>query len=98
LKFEEERDIGTALQCYMNHYNVSEEKAMVKVREITEDAWNDFNEEWIKSTVPREILSRLLGFAQLSDVCYKEDIDGYTKPDKLLKPHIIATLVDPVII
>ena len=83
----------------MNNYNVQEEEAMVKFEEIVEDAWKDFNEEWIKPTiVPREILARFLGLAQLSDVFYKHDIDGYTDPVNLVKPDIIGTLVNPITI
>ncbi|KAL3528227.1 hypothetical protein ACH5RR_012883 [Cinchona calisaya] len=89
---------ATGIECYMKHYNVSEQEALEKFEEIAEDAWKDINEEFLipSATMPREILMRFLNIARVVDVFYKHREDGFTNPHKVLKPSIIALLVDPV--
>ncbi|KAL3537129.1 hypothetical protein ACH5RR_000495 [Cinchona calisaya] len=91
---------ATGIECYMKHYNVSEQEALEKFGEIAEDAWKDINEEFLKprTAMPREILMRFLNIARVVDVFYKHREDGFTNPHKVLKPSIIALLVDPAIV
>ncbi|KAH6823653.1 hypothetical protein C2S53_000598 [Perilla frutescens var. hirtella] len=49
-----------------------------------------------KSIPSDDILMRILNFARMIDVGYKGSEDGYTEPEKVLKPHIIALFVDPI--
>ncbi|PIN19320.1 Viridiflorene synthase [Handroanthus impetiginosus] len=83
------------IECYMNEYGVSEEEAMKEFRNIAENAWKDMNEEFVKDNgVSMEIMKRVVNLARLSDVIYKHNQDGYTEPEKVLKPFIIGLLVN----
>ncbi|XP_060167416.1 viridiflorene synthase [Lycium barbarum] len=89
--------IATGIECYMRDYDVSTEVAMDKFQEMAEIAWKDMNEEILRPTpVSTEILTRILNLARNIDVIYKHNQDGYTHPEKVLKPHIVAVLVDSI--
>ncbi|NP_001307945.1 alpha-humulene_(-)-(E)-beta-caryophyllene synthase [Solanum lycopersicum] len=89
--------IATGIECYMRDYGVSTEEAMEKFEEMAEIAWKDVNEGILRPTpVSTEILTRILNLARIIDVTYKHNQDGYTHPEKVLKPHIIALLVDSI--
>ncbi|KAI3454012.1 hypothetical protein Pfo_010675 [Paulownia fortunei] len=86
---------ATGIECYMNQYGVSEEEAMNEFKNIAENAWKDINEEFVKeNAVSTEIIKRVVNLARLIDVVYKHNQDGYTHPEKVLKPHINGLLVD----
>nr|QIQ55993.1 putative terpene synthase 1 [Eremophila drummondii] len=87
----------TGVECYMNDYGVSELEAMDEFSAIAENAWKDINDEFVKEkTVSPEILKRIVNLARLIDVVYKHNQDGYTHPERVLKPIITALLVDSV--
>ncbi|XP_060186327.1 vetispiradiene synthase 2-like [Lycium barbarum] len=89
--------IATGIECYMRDYGVSTEEAMVKFHEMAETAWKDVNEGILRpAPVSAEILTRILNLSRIIDVTYKHNQDGYTHPEKVLKPHIIALLVDSI--
>ncbi|KAH0726984.1 hypothetical protein KY284_002849 [Solanum tuberosum] len=89
--------IATGIECYMRDYGVSTEVAMDKFQEMAETAWKDVNEGILQPTpVSTKILTRILNLARIIDVTYKHNQDGYTHPEKVLKPHIIALLVDSI--
>ncbi|XP_049379109.1 vetispiradiene synthase 2-like [Solanum stenotomum] len=90
--------IATGIECYMRDYGVSTEEAMNKFQEMGETAWKDTNEGmlWPVHPVSTEILTRILNLVRIIDVTYKHNQDGYTHPEKVLKPHIIALLVDSI--
>ncbi|XP_016480628.2 vetispiradiene synthase 3 [Nicotiana tabacum] len=89
--------IETGIECYMRDYDVSTEEAMEKFQEMAEIAWKDVNEGILRPTpVSTKILTRILNLARIIDVTYKHNQDGYTHPEKVLKPHIIALLVDSI--
>ncbi|KAK6116877.1 hypothetical protein DH2020_049368 [Rehmannia glutinosa] len=85
----------TGIECYMNEYGVSEEEAMKEFNNIAENAWKDMNEEFVKTKdVSMEITKRIVNLARLIDVVYKHNQDGYTHPEKVLKPCINGLLVE----
>ncbi|PHT29877.1 5-epiaristolochene synthase [Capsicum baccatum] len=96
--YEVEKDRGqlsTGIECYMRDYSVSTKEAMAKFQEMGEWGWKDINEGMLRPTpIPMEFLSRILNLARLVDVTYKHNEDGYTHPEKVIKPHIIAMVVD----
>ncbi|CDP18842.1 unnamed protein product [Coffea canephora] len=95
-KFEKERGSGTAIECYMKDYNVSEEEAMEKFEEMCEDTWKVMNEECLRSTtIPREILKVILNLARTCEVVYKHRGDGFTD-QRRIEAHINAMLMDSV--
>ncbi|KAM3360323.1 hypothetical protein P3S68_020035 [Capsicum galapagoense] len=87
--------LSTGIECYMRDYSVSTKEAMAKFQEMGESGWKDINEGMLRPTpIPIEFLSRILNLARLVDVTYKHNEDGYTHPEKVIKPHIIAMVVD----
>ncbi|XP_011082247.2 vetispiradiene synthase 3 isoform X2 [Sesamum indicum] len=86
---------ATGIECYMKDYGVSEEEAMEEFKNIAENAWKDMNEECVKEkSVSMEVLKRVVNLSRLIDVVYKHNQDGYTHPEKVLKPLITGLLVD----
>ncbi|XP_019178967.1 PREDICTED: vetispiradiene synthase 3-like [Ipomoea nil] len=98
--FDVEKDRGqvtTGIECYMKEYGVSQEKAMEKFQELAELGLKDLNEGLIKPTpVSAEIFLRIVNLARIVFVTYQHNQDGYTHPENVLKPHIIALVVDPI--
>ncbi|CDP10867.1 unnamed protein product [Coffea canephora] len=95
-KLETQRG-GTGNECYMKHYNVSEQEAVDKFEEMIVEAWKDINEEWLRpTTVSREVLMPILSLARMEDVLYKYHEDGFTDPHKVIKDYIIELLMDPL--
>ncbi|MCD7459556.1 hypothetical protein HAX54_041292 [Datura stramonium] len=91
--------IVTGIECYKRDYGVTTEEAMTKFREMAETAWKDVNEGILRPTpVSMEFLARILNLTRLINIVYEYNQDGYTHPEKVLKHHIIALLVDPIII
>ncbi|KAL8479702.1 hypothetical protein ACS0TY_026578 [Phlomoides rotata] len=96
---EKERgQIATGIECYMKEKGVTKEEAMNKFSELATNAWKDTTEECLNPSSPysREIFYRILNFDRIVDVSYKDNQDGYTRPEKVLKPHIIALFVDEI--
>ncbi|PHT31582.1 5-epiaristolochene synthase [Capsicum baccatum] len=61
------------------------------------NTWKDVNEGTLKpAPATMEILTRIFNLARIIDVTYKHNQDDYTHPEKVLKPHIIALLVDSI--
>ncbi|XP_070031396.1 5-epi-aristolochene synthase-like isoform X3 [Nicotiana tomentosiformis] len=89
--------IATGIECYMRDYGVSTEEAMTKFQEMVDAAWKDVNEGILRPTpVSMELLYRILNIARIVDFTYKNNQDGYTNPEKVLKPHIITLLVESI--
>lgn len=81
----------------MRDNGATKEEAIAKFFEIATDAWKDINEECLRpSPHSRDVLMRILNLERIIDVTYKGNEDGYTQPEKVLKPHIIALFVDPI--
>ncbi|KAJ0103672.1 hypothetical protein Patl1_04408 [Pistacia atlantica] len=88
--------VASAVECYLNQHNVSEEDAVKLLGEQVEDAWKDTNEEFIKpAAVPMPLLERVLNLTRVGDLLYKED-DCYTN-SHLMKHHVASLLTDPVL-
>ncbi|CAA3011504.1 vetispiradiene synthase 2-like [Olea europaea subsp. europaea] len=95
---EKERgQIATGIESYMKENQVTKEVAVDKFFEMVTNAWKDINEEYMRPTSsPREILMRILNLERIIDVTYKGNEDGYTQPQKVLKPHITSLFIDPI--
>ncbi|CAH9100335.1 unnamed protein product [Cuscuta europaea] len=96
--FDVEKDRGqviTGIECYMNEHATSLDGAMRKFQELATVALKDLNEGILKHTpVSSDILWRIVNLARIVFVAYQHNQDGYTHPEKVLKPHIIALLVN----
>ncbi|KZV46531.1 viridiflorene synthase-like [Dorcoceras hygrometricum] len=90
----------TSVDCYMKQYAVSEEEALKKFLEVGEDMWMSMNKEWMKTDYSkrRHCVKPVLNYARVAILCYGSGVDGYTYPEQVLKPHILALLEDPLFI
>ncbi|XP_059309637.1 vetispiradiene synthase 3-like [Lycium ferocissimum] len=97
-KIEKEKgQLITGIECYMQENNLSVEEASAELSEIAENAWKDLNKECIKPTsMPAEILMRIVNLTRLIDVVYKNNQDGYSNPKNNVKSVIEALLVNPI--
>ncbi|XP_073143851.1 (-)-5-epieremophilene synthase STPS3-like isoform X2 [Henckelia pumila] len=87
---------STGIDCYMKDYGVTVEEAMDKIVEMATDAWKDINENFKKPfPCEKEVLSVILNITRVIDVIYKNNEDGYTHPEKVIKPLILAMYVQP---
>ncbi|KAL3828355.1 hypothetical protein ACJIZ3_017157 [Penstemon smallii] len=88
--YEVEKERGQAvsgIECYMKENGVTKEE--------------DTNEEFMKnlyynSSDSRYVLKIILNQGRMIEVTYKNFVDGYSEPEKVLKPHILALFVDPI--
>jgi len=81
----------------MRDYGISTKEAMAKFQNMAETAWKDINEGLLRPTpVSTEFLTPILNLARIVEVTYIHNLDGYTHPEKVLKPHIINLLVDSI--
>lgn len=96
-KHEQERGhVASAIECYMKQYDASEKEAIKELTKQVTDAWKDINEECINPTpVPKPLITRVLNYARVMAVLYRE-VDGYTDAPIALKDSVASILVDPV--
>ncbi|OMP04546.1 hypothetical protein COLO4_09545 [Corchorus olitorius] len=96
-KFEQKRGhVASAIECYMNQHNATEEEAVKEFRKQIADAWKDINEECLYPTpVAMPLLTRILNLSRVVDVIYKTE-DGYTHAEVMLKDSVASLLIDPV--
>ncbi|XP_021300340.1 probable terpene synthase 6 [Herrania umbratica] len=94
---EEKRGlVACGIKCYMKQYGVSKEEAIEEFRKRLVIAWNELNEDHMRpTTVPMQILNRVLNIACVIDLTYKDE-DGFTMSEKILKDHISKVLVEPI--
>ncbi|XP_047955248.1 germacrene A synthase-like [Salvia hispanica] len=88
--------LAIGIESYMKENGVTKEEAMAKFMELSLNAWKDSNEEMLRPSCykSRELLTRILNFERVTYVTYKDKEDGYTHPEKVVKPYITALLVD----
>ncbi|KAK6164143.1 hypothetical protein DH2020_001007 [Rehmannia glutinosa] len=89
----------TGLDFYMKQHGVSMEVTADKFIELTEDAWKDLNTDWMAkiSSVPKDMVEQVLGYARAAEVFFRSGQDGYTKTE-IVAHHIAALFLDPIII
>lgn len=91
--------ITTGIDCYIKQYGVSKEEAMNACNKIVENAWMEMNEGCLRPwSTSDEVLMRVFNLVRIIDAVYKHNQDGYTNPEKVLKPHVLALLVHPIIL
>ncbi|PHU07961.1 hypothetical protein BC332_24450 [Capsicum chinense] len=90
--------VATAIECYMNEYNVTKEEAYMKIRNMIENYWKVLNEEYLKLTgvIPRVLLMSIVNFTRTVEVLYKDE-DAFTFSKNNLKDVIFEMLIDPII-
>nr|AGW18154.1 terpene synthase 1 [Copaifera officinalis]AGW18159.1 terpene synthase 1 [Copaifera langsdorffii] len=98
-KFEQNREhVGSAIECCMRQYEVSEEEAYKILLKEIENAWKDLNEEYMKPNgVPKVVLKCVLNFSRVIEFLYGHFVDKYTNAE-MLKDQIASLFVDPIAI
>ncbi|KAL7122289.1 hypothetical protein ACP275_01G036100 [Erythranthe tilingii] len=94
--YEDEKKRGqvtTGIDCYMKEHSVSKQVAIQCLHEIVEVRWKELNQGLMDKSVPLEILMRVFNWARVAEITYKHKQDGYTYPEKGLKPHVVALLL-----
>ncbi|XP_043689739.1 (-)-germacrene D synthase-like [Telopea speciosissima] len=96
-KFEQERGhVYSAVECYMEQYNIPELEVHDELNKKVEDAWKDINEACMKPMAfPMPLLLRCVNLARITDVTYKYK-DGYTLSHEVLKEFITSLFIDPI--
>uniref|UniRef100_A0A1W7HBX5 Terpene synthase n=1 Tax=Scoparia dulcis TaxID=107240 RepID=A0A1W7HBX5_SCODU len=96
-QFDRQRDhIPSAVECYMNEHNVSEEEVCDKLNIQIEAAWKDLNQGFMRPTaIPVPLLHRIFNFACVIEVVYKKG-DWYTNVGPEMQSYIRQILIDPV--
>ncbi|KAK4383260.1 Gamma-cadinene synthase [Sesamum angolense] len=71
-------NIPTAVDCYAKQYGVSKEETVEKFKQLSENAWKDFNTEWSTeiSTVSKDMMEQLLNYARAAEVNYRNGRDA----------------------
>ncbi|XP_047937578.1 germacrene A synthase-like [Salvia hispanica] len=92
----ERGQLAIGVESYVKENGVTKEEAMAKFMELAMNAWKDTNKEMLRPSCykSRDLLTVILNFERLVDVTYKDKEDGYTHPEKVLKPLIIDMFVD----
>ncbi|CAL9017341.1 unnamed protein product, partial [Prunus brigantina] len=96
-KFEQKRGhVASAVECYMEQYDATEEEAIIELSNQVSNAWKDINEICLRPTVfPMPLLLRILNLARAIEVIYKHD-DGFTHAGIFLKDSVVSLFVEPV--
>lgn len=80
----------------MKQYSASEKEAIEEFNKQVTDAWKDINEECLNPTpVPKPLIARVLNYARVMAVLYRE-VDAYTNAPIALKDSVATILVDPI--
>ncbi|QHN95861.1 putative sesquiterpene synthase [Arachis hypogaea] len=99
-KFEQQRKhVASAVESCMKQYDFSEEEAYEFIKKDINDSWKDMNEEYLKLTeeIPRPILDCIVNLARICEFIYANFEDKYTNCE-LLNDHIMALLLDPIVV
>ncbi|PHT45436.1 hypothetical protein CQW23_14594 [Capsicum baccatum] len=88
--------VASIIECYMKEYGASKQEAYIKYHKEIINGWKDVNKELLRPTkVPMFVLERVLNFARVMDMLYKEE-DAYTNSKGKLKNMISMLLVESV--
>ncbi|MED6123093.1 hypothetical protein PIB30_046054 [Stylosanthes scabra] len=99
-KFEQQREhVASSVECCMKQYGFSEEEAYKFIKNDINNCWKDMNEEYLKllEDIPRPVLDCIVNLARISEFLYANFEDKFTNC-ALFKEHIVALLLDPVVV
>ncbi|KAI7981018.1 (-)-germacrene D synthase [Camellia lanceoleosa] len=96
-KFEQKRGhVASAVECYMEQHDASEEEVLIEFHKQVTNAWNDINAECLDPIeVPMPLLLQVVNLARVIDILYKDE-DSYTHSGTRLKGFVTSVLIDPV--
>uniref|UniRef100_J3LCK2 Terpene synthase n=2 Tax=Oryza brachyantha TaxID=4533 RepID=J3LCK2_ORYBR len=76
--------VASTINSYMKEHNVSIESACEKIKELIEDTWKDFNDEWLTlgNVQQKQLLERIFNLARTMEFMYKQE-DKFTNSHSL---------------
>ncbi|XLT05062.1 hypothetical protein HN51_043811, partial [Arachis hypogaea] len=98
--FEQQREhAASAVECCMKQYSFSKEEAHAFIKKDINNYWKDMNEEYLKliEYIPRPVLDCIVNMARICEFLYANFGDKITDC-ALFKDHIVALLLDPVVV
>ncbi|KAH0773887.1 hypothetical protein KY290_011024 [Solanum tuberosum] len=98
-EIEQERgDAASGIECYMNEYGVTKEKARMEIRKLIANYWKDLNEDYLKHiiVISRVLLMVMLNLTRTAEFVYKDE-DAYSFSNNNLKDVISMLLIHPII-
>jgi hypothetical protein len=90
--------VASTIESCMREHEVPLEVARVKIQEMIDETWKDFNEEWLNMNKhkPAELLERIFNLTRTMVYMYQHD-DAYTNCH-VIKDTINSLFVEPVFI
>ncbi|KAF7081871.1 hypothetical protein CFC21_085777 [Triticum aestivum] len=83
---KERSNVATAVDCYIKEHGVTVDQAKEALGRLVEEQWRSINEEFLtNTTVPVEVLTRVVNLARVMDCMYKK-LDGYTHSSETADP------------
>nr|ABF67910.1 sesquiterpene cyclase [Zea mays] len=88
--------VASTIESCMREHEVPLEVARVKIQEMIDETWKDFNEEWLNMNKhqPAELLERIFNLTRTMVYMYQHD-DAYTNCH-VIKDTINSLFVEPV--
>ncbi|KAI3499842.1 hypothetical protein L1887_35656 [Cichorium endivia] len=95
---QERKHVASAIECYMNQFDVPEQHVYDLFNKKVEDAWKEMNREsLICKDVEWTVVMRVINLARAMDVLYKNK-DHFTHVGEELINHIKSLIVDAIIV
>ncbi|KAF0935077.1 hypothetical protein E2562_030010 [Oryza meyeriana var. granulata] len=71
--------VASSIDSYMKQHNVSIEIARLKIEELKEEHWKDFNDEWLSpdNAQPRKLLEAIFNLTRTMEFIYNQN-DNFT--------------------
>ncbi|XP_048547663.1 vetispiradiene synthase 3-like isoform X2 [Triticum urartu] len=83
---KERSNVATAVDCYIKEHGVTVDQAKEALGSLVEEQWRSINEEFLtNTTVPVEVLTRVVNLARVMECMYK-NLDGYTHSSETADP------------
>ncbi|KAL6870806.1 hypothetical protein ACP4OV_014654 [Aristida adscensionis] len=88
--------VASTIDSCMKEHKVPVQVAREKIKEMIEETWKDFNEEWLNhnNRQPRQLLERIFNLTRTMVFMYKQD-DAYTNCS-VIKDNINNLFVKPI--
>ncbi|KAI7733443.1 hypothetical protein M8C21_002263 [Ambrosia artemisiifolia] len=91
-------DVPKAVECYMHHTGVSEEKAKAYIKSLILEAYKRITKERMacKSPSLQIYMDCALNLGRMGQFTYEREVDVLGTPDDFYKNHLISLLFDSI--
>nr|BBO53955.1 sesquiterpene synthase 2 [Angelica keiskei] len=89
--------IPSAVECFMEQYDVPKEIAYDALKKHITNAWKDINQECLHPiAIPAPLIEKVFNFSCVTNLIYDEGFDAYTISSSRTKEKITSLLIDPI--